>query len=316
LKLAYVFPGQGAQYVGMGQDLCNHYAVARETFKQADDALGFPLSELCFTGPTSDLRLTYHTQPALLTHSLAAMRVFQSESEHRATVVVGHSLGEYSALVAADVLSFTDAVKLVYQRGRFMDEAVPSGQGAMSAVLGLSAEELALVCEQSSSENEVAQLANVNCPGQIVISGDVAAVKRAGVLAKEKGARRVIELDVSGPFHSDLMRPAAEKLQSILSRTVMNVAQVPVMSNVDAKLRTQPSDICESLYAQLFSPVQFEQDILGIVAQGIDGFVEFGSGTVLSGLIKKIEKRIPSFHVEDESSLHETIEALSSLHRS
>lgn len=311
MKLGFVFPGQGAQYVGMGQELANNYAIARETFEEADDALGFKLSDLCFLGPEDLLRLTYHTQPALLTAGIAAYRVFEQLTESRPTVVAGHSLGEYTALVAADALSFRDAVQLVHSRGKYMDEAVPSGQGAMSAVLGMGMEDLQAVCLSASDGEDVVELANINCPGQIVISGTATAVQRAGELAKSAGARRVVPLVVSGPFHCSLMKKAAVRLAQTLTRTSVQVARVPVVANVDAQPRQAVRDILSALEAQLYSPVLWEASVRSMLSMGVDAFVEFGPGTVLSGLIKKVERRSLTLHVENEASLREAVAAFS-----
>lgn len=311
MKLGFVFPGQGAQYVGMGQELANNYTIARETFEEADDALGFKLSDLCFLGPEDSLRLTYHTQPALLTAGIAAYRVFEQLTESRPTVVAGHSLGEYTALVAADALSFRDAVQLVHSRGKYMDEAVPSGQGAMSAVLGMGMEDLQAVCLSASDGEDVVELANINCPGQIVISGTATAVQRAGELAKSAGARRVVPLVVSGPFHCSLMKKAAVRLAQTLTRTSVQVAKVPVVANVDAQPRQAVRDILSALEAQLYSPVLWEASVRSMLSMGVDAFVEFGPGTVLSGLIKKVERRSLTLHVENEASLREAVAAFS-----
>lgn len=312
MKLAFVFPGQGAQYVGMGNDLCARYSVARETLATADDALGFSLSGLCANGPESSLRLTYHTQPALLAISIAAYRVFQEHVQMEPAVVAGHSLGEYTALVAAGILTFEDAVRLVHWRGKWMDEAVPDGLGAMSAVLGMEADMLQAVCREVSSGQEVAELANLNCPGQIVISGSALAVERAGSLAKERGAKRVIPLVVSGPFHSSLMKPAAARLTQALSDVEFLQSSIPVVANVDALARVDSGEIRKALEAQLYRSVRWEDDVRAMLNMGVEGFVEFGPGTVLSGLIRKVDRRIPTFHVEDEASLQETLLAIRS----
>lgn len=310
LKLGFVFPGQGAQYVGMAQELCDRYPVAKETFEEADEALGFKLSELCFFGPEDSLRLTYHTQPALLTASIAAYRVFQQFSSVIPSVVAGHSLGEYTALVASGTLSFAEAVQLVHRRGRYMDEAVPAGQGAMAAVLGMAAEELSAVCQQASSTDEVVELANVNCPGQIVISGTALGVERASQLAKEQGAKRVIPLVVSGPFHCSLMRKAANRLSQALDEVTLRDSGIPVVANVDASPRQDSASLRMALEAQLYSPVLWEASVREMLTMGVEAFVEFGPGTVLSGLIKKVERRILTFHVENEVSLQETLTAI------
>ncbi|GMA49086.1 malonyl CoA-acyl carrier protein transacylase [Alicyclobacillus contaminans] len=309
-KTAFVFPGQGAQYVGMGKELLDNYEVARRTYAEADEALRFSLSRLILEGPESDLKLTYHTQPALLTTSIAAYRVFAEQCDLVPACVAGHSLGEYTALVAAGSLAFADAVRLVHWRGKWMDEAVPAGVGAMSAVLGMGADDLAEVCRDASKGDEVVELANLNCPGQIVISGTRAAVERAGQMAKERGAKRVIPLEVSGPFHCRLMRPAADKLKAALADTAVREADIPVVANVDAVARTNADEIRSALEVQLYSPVRWEDDVRAMLAMGIASFVEFGPGTVLSGLIRKVSREVATYHVEDEASLWQTLEAL------
>ncbi|OFW80307.1 MAG: [acyl-carrier-protein] S-malonyltransferase [Alicyclobacillus sp. RIFOXYA1_FULL_53_8] len=310
LKLGFVFPGQGAQYVGMAKELSDRYPIAKQTFDEADEALGFKLSELCFSGPEESLRLTYHTQPALLTASIATYRVFQQFSSIVPAVVAGHSLGEYTALVASGSLQFADAVQLVHKRGRYMDEAVPAGQGAMAAVLGMGAEELSAVCQQAWLGDDVVELANVNCPGQIVISGTSLGVERASQLAKEHGAKRVIPLVVSGPFHCSLMRKAAGRLSQALAEVTLLDSAIPVVANVDALPRQTTAELRAALEAQLYSPVLWETSVGEMLTMGVEGFVEFGPGTVLSGLIKKVERRILTLHVENEASLQETLAAI------
>jgi [acyl-carrier-protein] S-malonyltransferase len=311
VNLAFVFPGQGAQYVGMGRELAEQYGVAAEVFSEADEALGFALSNVIFDGPEDSLKLTYHAQPALLTVSIAAYRVFQELTNRSAVVSAGHSLGEYSALVAAGVLEFRDAVRLVYQRGRFMDEAVPAGQGAMAAVLGLSEESLLMVCEEATDGDDIVEMANLNCPGQIAISGTAAAVGRASELARAAGAKRVIPLVVSGPFHCRLMRPAAGKLSAALAATDFRAGQWPVVANVDAVARTDADSIRQALEQQLYMPVRFQDDVLAMKSMGVDTCIEFGPGTVLSGLIRKIDRGLTTLHVENAASLAETEGALS-----
>lgn len=310
LRLAYVFPGQGAQVVGMGQALAQKYEEANDVFRTMDETLGFSVSSLCFSGPEEELRQTYNTQPALLGTSVAAYRVFQSlvGPEVKPAFMAGHSLGEYSACVAAGALSLTDGLTLVRSRGVWMDQAVPAGEGAMAAVLGMEADALRAVCEESSTESDRVELANVNCPGQIVISGAKLAVERAGVLAKDRGAKRVIPLTVSGPFHSSLMEPAAKKLERALADVHFSSPSAPIVSNVDVTPNQDPDGLRLALHRQLCSPVLWEQDVRFMLAEGVDVFVEFGPGTVLSGLIRKIDKGIPTLHVEDESSLQEAVE--------
>jgi [acyl-carrier-protein] S-malonyltransferase len=313
VKVALLFPGQGAQYVGMGRELIENYEVAKRTVEEADEALGFALSKLILEGPKEELRLTYHTQPALLTVSIAAYRVLAEFIPNlKPTVAAGHSLGEYSALVALSSLSFSDAVKLVHLRGKWMDEAVPAGQGAMSAVLGMGTDALDAVCRQAAEEAGVVELANINCPGQIVISGTVAGVERASALATEAGARRVIPLVVSGPFHCSLMKRAAAKLEDQLAKTSFSSIDVPLVANVDAKPHTEGAEIQSGLAKQLYSPVLWEQGVRTMLDTGVDTFIELGPGTVLSGLVKKVERRIQTLHVEDEATLRAVIEAVQS----
>lgn len=309
MKLAYVFPGQGAQYVGMGKELAQRYEAARKTYAMADEALGFSVSSLCFDGPAEELKKTHFTQPALLTTSIAALRAFEEVVEERVTpaFVAGHSLGEYTACVAAGSLDLREALSLVHRRGQWMDEAVPGGTGTMAAVLGMEAEALDAVCKEVSTEQSVVELANVNCPGQIVISGHVDAVKRAMDHAKQRGAKRAIALTVSGPFHSSLMKRASDKLSDALLTSGFQDVTIPVVANVDGGLNTHSKDIITALKEQLYQPVLWELDTRVMLKEGIDVFIEFGPGTVLSGLIRKVERGIPTLHVEDEASLRETL---------
>jgi [acyl-carrier-protein] S-malonyltransferase len=308
-QVAFVFPGQGSQFVGMGAALAEQSEAARQVFAQADEALGIPLSALCFQGPEEELRLTANTQPAILTTSIAVLAVLREKLPGYAPdFVAGHSLGEYSALVAAGALSFADAVKTVRARGQFMEEAVPAGQGAMAAVLGMERQALHEVCEEVSASGHPVQLANLNSPGQIVISGTAEGVKRAGEKAKETGAKRVIPLNVSGPFHSSLMQPAAEKLQRVLAEIEVKDAQIPVVANVSARPVTEAGKIVDSLVQQVASPVLWEDSVQWMVEQGVTTFVEIGPGKVLAGLIKKIapaDTKIVS--VQDMESLNELL---------
>lgn len=290
-KIAFVFPGQGAQAVGMGKDAFEGVAVARRVFEQADAALGFSLTKTIFDGPEEDLKKTANTQPALLTTSIAYYEVFRSKGI-QPDFVAGHSLGEYSALVVAGVLSFEDAVRTVRLRGQYMEEAVPGGLGAMAAVLGAERGALAELCSTISTEVGIVELANVNCPGQIVVSGSKQGVTTLVERGKEAGAKRVIPLEVSGPFHSSLMKPASEKLADTLASLPMHEAQVPVVANVTAQPVTDASQIRELLTEQVYSPVLWEDSIVWLVEQGVDTFFEIGSGTVLAGLIKKIDKNV------------------------
>ncbi|MBM7564574.1 ACP S-malonyltransferase [Paenibacillus sacheonensis] len=290
-KTAFVFPGQGAQAVGMGQDIYEAFPASRAIIDAADEALGFKLSDIIFQGPEDVLKQTVNTQPALLTVSMAYMEALR-ESGLTADYVAGHSLGEYSALVAAGSLSFQDAVRTVRSRGEFMEQAVPSGQGAMAAVLGAEREALAALCASASADAGAVELANVNCPGQIVVSGTAAGVQAIVERGKEAGAKRVIPLEVSGPFHSSLMKPAADRLKDVLAAVNMQDASIPVIANVTAKPVTESGEIRKLLEEQVYSPVLWEDSVRYLVEQGVDTFVEIGSGTVLAGLIKKIDKSV------------------------
>ncbi|MBC8080677.1 MAG: ACP S-malonyltransferase [Gorillibacterium sp.] len=290
-KQAFVFPGQGAQAVGMGRDAFDHSPEAREIFIRADEALGFKLTDIIFSGPEAELKKTYNTQPALLTTSLALLAALRLKGI-KADFVAGHSLGEYTALVAAGVLSFEDAVRTVRIRGELMEAAVPAGLGAMAAVLGAEREALSAFCETLSVEVGAVELANVNCPGQIVISGTREGIQAAQERSRECGAKRMIPLDVSGPFHSSLMRPAAEKLATILAELKLQPASIPVIANVTAEQVINPEQIRELLVQQVYSPVLWEDTIRQLIAEGVDTFIEIGPGAVLAGLIKKIDKTV------------------------
>jgi [acyl-carrier-protein] S-malonyltransferase len=309
-KIAFVFPGQGSQFVGMGAELVHQSSAAREIFQQADEALGFALSTLCFGGPEEELRLTANTQPAILTMSIAVLAALREKlPDFTPDFVAGHSLGEYSALAAAGSLSFVDAVKVVRARGQFMEEAVPAGQGAMAAVLGMQREALQTVCEEVSASGHPVQLANLNSPGQIVISGSAEGVKQAGEKAKSGGAKRVIPLNVSGPFHSSLMKPAADKLQEVLRGVSVRDAAVPVVANVTARPVIAADEIIDSLIEQVASPVLWEDSVVWMVEQGVTAFVEVGPGKVLAGLIKKIAPADVQIHaVQDMESLNELLD--------
>jgi [acyl-carrier-protein] S-malonyltransferase len=283
---AFVYPGQGSQYAGMGRDLAQSCEEARQTFQEADDALGFALSRLCFDGPEEELRLTENTQPAILALSTAVDRVLR-KSGKMSDFVAGHSLGEYSALVAAASLTFGDALRLVKLRGRFMQEAVPVGVGAMAAVLGLDLPELQKVCRQAA-EGQVVSAANINAPGQLVIAGHREAVERASRLALEKGARKAVPLPVSAPFHCELMLPAQERLAAAMQEVGFADLTVPLVNNVDAALITSGMDAREGLIRQVSSAVRWIQCVQKLVQSGVDTFVEVGPGKVLSGLIKRI----------------------------
>lgn len=312
-KIAFVFPGQGSQKIGMGLQVAEASESAKAIFDEADNALGFPLSKLCFEGPEEQLRLTQNTQPAILTTSIALYRVFQEQWGQQPDFVAGHSLGEYSALVAAEAFSFRDAVKTVYKRGTFMTEAVPNDAGAMSAVLNLDREVIDQVCKQINKENHVVEPANYNCPGQVVISGHKAAVEEAGEAFMEAGAKKVVPLAVSGPFHSSLMKPAAERLAEVLAECPIHDAQVPVVANVIAESVQDKEQIRQLLIQQVYSSVRWEESIRYMVDAGVDVFVEIGPGKVLSGLIKKTVRKVKVFAVEDLDSLKNVISELKNL---
>jgi len=308
-KTAFLFPGQGSQSVGMGKQLADEHEVVRRYFEKADERLAFPLSDIIFNGPAETLKRTENTQPALLTTSIAVLSLLQ-EHGIEADYAAGHSLGEYSALVAAGAIAFDDAVYAVRKRGLFMEEAVPAGEGTMAAVLGMEKEELSLVTKEVTEGGHLVQLANLNCPGQIVISGMARGVEKAVKLAKEKGARRVIPLEVSGPFHSDLMKPAADQLRSVLDDITISDANLPVIANVTAKEVVKAAEIRDKLIEQLYSPVLWEDTVRRLLDLGVDTFIEIGAGNVLSGLVKKVERRAKTFVVTDKDSLNKTVHQL------
>ena len=306
-KIAFVFPGQGSQTVGMMKELYNNYSVVREVFKEADEAFGFGLSSLCFEGPEDQLRLTYNTQPAILTCSIAAMKVL-NENGIKPDIAAGHSLGEYSALVAANAISFADAVRTVRKRGQFMQEAVPVGQGSMAAVLGLDGDKIIEICQNAEAvTGKAVQAVNFNCPGQVVIAGAVEGVNKAIEDLKAAGAKRAILLPVSAPFHSSLMQPASIRLAEELKNVKFHDAQIPVVANVTAQEVTSATEIQELLVKQAAMPVLWETSIRNMVAGGVTTFVEVGPGKVLSGFTKKIFKEVIGLNVEDEASLEKTL---------
>jgi [acyl-carrier-protein] S-malonyltransferase len=308
-KIAYIFPGQGSQAVGMGKDLHDNFAASRQVFEEADDALGFSLSEMCFAGDESDLQLTANTQPAILTTSIAALRAMQAEGFPEPAFVAGHSLGEYSALAAADALSFADAVKTVRRRGMYMQEAVPVGTGAMAAILGLDLQTIEKVCQQVS-ENAVCSPANINSPSQIVIAGDTEAIDRAIELLKENGAKRAIKLNVSAPFHCALMFPAQEKLAKDLQEINFNDLKFPVIENLTAEANTKGSRVAEALTEQVSSPVRWAESIENLILKDVDTFVEVGAGKILSGLVRQINRGVRCWNVENTESLKNTLQSL------
>lgn len=294
-QIAFVFPGQGSQYVGMGKDLCDTFDAAKKVFADADDALGFRLSEVCFSGPEADLKLTENTQPAILTASIAALRVLESETPLRPAFVAGHSLGEYSALVAAGALEFRDAVKVVRERGRLMQQAVPAGEGAMAVVLGLEMDAVSALCEDAA-QGEVVSPANFNGSGQVAIAGAKRAVARAMALAKERGAKRVLDLPVSAPFHCQLMQPAADGLEKILHSVVVRPFDVGVVTNVEADVNRDTGRVKPLLIEQAVRPVRWEESVKKLAALGCRRAVEVGPGKVLKGLMKRIA---PAMEVEN-----------------
>jgi [acyl-carrier-protein] S-malonyltransferase len=306
--IAFLFPGQGSQAVGMGKELAEKYPVARRTFEEADDALGYKLSQLCFEGPEDQLRLTEITQPAILAASIATLRVLETRMP-RASYVAGHSLGEYSAHVASGTITFADAVRTVRNRGKYMQEAVPVGVGAMAAILGMPLDQVSAVCDEAA-QGEVCAPANINSPEQIVISGNTAAVERATQLATERGAKKAKLLPVSAPFHSSLMKPAQDRLEADLKKLRMQKPVYPVACNVDAQLVTDDLCALDTLVRQVTGSVKWEQCIRLLIAQGVQTFIEVGPGKVLWGLMRQIDRTKTALNVSDDATLEKTLAAL------
>jgi len=307
-RIAFIFPGQGSQYAGMGRELAETFPVARRIFEETDRALGFSLSKLCFDGPAEDLQLTANTQPSILAASVAAAEVLR-EKGVQAAFVAGHSLGEYSALVVAGSLSIGEAVRLVRKRGQYMQEAVPVGQGAMAALLGLDVSAIEGVC-RDAAQGEVVSPANFNSPGQIVIAGHAGAVRRAAELAKVRGAKRAILLNVSAPFHCALMRPARERLEKDLDLAEIADARIPVANNVDAQLVRSAAQIRDGLKRQVTAAVRWDQTIRLLRAEDVQLFVEVGPGKVLSGLVRQTDRQAECLRVEDVATLNEVLARL------
>ncbi len=309
-KIGLIFPGQGSQSVGMGKDLYDASATAKALFDTANDAVGFDLAQLCFNGPEDDLKLTTNTQPAIVTTSIAALRMLQEQVQFEVAFVAGHSLGEYSALVCAGALDFADAVRTVRKRGQFMQDAVPVGVGTMAAIVGMDQADVEALCGDVNADDMIVTLANINCPQQYVISGNVKAIDAVVELAKAHGAKRAIPLPVSAPFHCALMQPAADNLAPVLDAIAFNDLTVPLVNNAEAAILTSGNDARQSLVRQMYKSVQWEQSVRVMLEQGVDTFIEVGPGKVLAGLLRRIEKKATCLNVSDLATLEKTVQAL------
>jgi [acyl-carrier-protein] S-malonyltransferase len=310
MKLAFLFPGQGSQKVGMGASLAHDFEPARRALAEADDALGFPLARLCFEGPEEELRLTVNTQPAILAVSIAALRAFTSESGVQPEIAAGHSLGEYGALVAAGALGFPDALKIVRERGRLMQAACPAGDGAMAALIGLDLSAVTAICQEVSTPSAIAVPANINGPDQIVISGHAAPVRAALERAKASGGRASVELKVSAPFHSPLMRPARDGLAPMLQRASFAPLNFGVIPNVTAQINRDSSAVCGLLLEQITAPVRWDESMRAMLTAGATTALEFGPGRVLAGLMRRIDRNVKVLPTEDSAALKAALDTL------